>query len=199
MTKIKFILELRDRLSHLPQDDVEERLGFYSEMIEDRIEEGLSEEEAVSEVGSVEEIAAQIIAELPQYKNTKKKTNTKKRLSAWMIVLLVLGSPIWLSLLIAAFAVMISLYISLCSLIISLWAVFASVIGCTLYFTVAGLGFAILGNSLTGIAMLGAASICVGISILLFYSCKSASKGTVGLARKLVIFTKSCFMRKETL
>ena len=46
MTKLKFLFELRDRLEGLPYDEVEERLNFYSEMIEDRMEEGLSEEEA---------------------------------------------------------------------------------------------------------------------------------------------------------
>ena len=49
----------------LPQGDVEERLTFYSEMIDDRMEEGISEEEAVCEIGSVDEIVSQIIADIP--------------------------------------------------------------------------------------------------------------------------------------
>ena len=57
MTKLKFLLSLHDKLSDLPQNEVEERLSFYSEMIEDRMEEGVSEEEAVSARGSVDEIA----------------------------------------------------------------------------------------------------------------------------------------------
>ena len=44
MNKIGFILELKDKLSALPKSEVEERLSFYCEMIEDRIEDGLSEE-----------------------------------------------------------------------------------------------------------------------------------------------------------
>mgnify|MGYP003295524098 CR=1 FL=1 len=63
MTKLRFLMTLRDCLSDLTGDEVEERLRFYSEMIEDRMEEGLSEAEAVSAVGSVDEIAAQIMAE----------------------------------------------------------------------------------------------------------------------------------------
>ena len=65
MTKIKFLLSLHDRLSGLPQDEVEERLNFYSEMIEDRMEEGISEEEAVAAIGPIDEIAEQIIADIP--------------------------------------------------------------------------------------------------------------------------------------
>ena len=44
MNKQEFLAELRKGLSGLPQDDIEERLIFYDEMLEDRIEEGLSEE-----------------------------------------------------------------------------------------------------------------------------------------------------------
>ena len=47
MNKLEFIAELRDRLSGLPQGEVEERLSFYSEMIDDRMEDGVSEKEAV--------------------------------------------------------------------------------------------------------------------------------------------------------
>ena len=65
MNKREFLARLRKELSGLPQSDREERLAFYSEMIDDRMEEGLSEEDAVSAVGSVEEIAAQIVADFP--------------------------------------------------------------------------------------------------------------------------------------
>lgn len=42
MTKQDFLTRLRKGLSGLPQDDIEERLKFYGEMLEDRMEEGLS-------------------------------------------------------------------------------------------------------------------------------------------------------------
>lgn len=47
MNKQEFLVKLRKGLSGLPKEDIEERLTFYSEMIDDRMEEGLSEEEAV--------------------------------------------------------------------------------------------------------------------------------------------------------
>ena len=46
MTKLSFLFSLREKLSALPTEEAEERLRSYSEMIEDRMEEGLSEEEA---------------------------------------------------------------------------------------------------------------------------------------------------------
>ena len=68
MTQMRFLLELHERLSVLPEEEIEERLAFYNEMIADHMEEGLSEEEAVAAIGSVDEIASQIIADTSHYK-----------------------------------------------------------------------------------------------------------------------------------
>ena len=65
MNKDSFLNELRARLAGLPQADIEERIAFYNEMINDRMEDGLTEEEAVEEIGSVDEIVGQIMAEIP--------------------------------------------------------------------------------------------------------------------------------------
>lgn len=107
MSKQEFLERLRKGLSGLPQNDIEERLTFYSEMIEDRKEDGISEEEAVSAVGTVDEIVAQVVSEIPLVKIAKERIKPKRRLSVGEIVLLILGSPIWLSLGIAAFAVIL--------------------------------------------------------------------------------------------
>ena len=61
MRKQEFIYQLWKKLSDLPKEEVEERLSFYAEMIDDRMEEGLSEEEAVAAIGSTDEIAGQIV------------------------------------------------------------------------------------------------------------------------------------------
>ena len=197
MTKLRFILSLQERLSCLPQDDLEERLSFYNEMIEDRMEEGLSEEEAVAAIGSVEEIAEQIVAEIPLAKLAKEKIRPKRRLKGWEIVLLVLGSPIWLSLGIAAFAVMLSLYISLWAVIISLWAVFASLAGCFIGGVLAGILSAIGGNVASGLAVLAAGVVCAGLAIFMFYGCKAATKGILMLTKKTAIGIKNRFIKKE--
>ena len=44
MTKQEFAVELSKRLSAFPDQDWTERIDFYIEMIEDRIEDGMSEE-----------------------------------------------------------------------------------------------------------------------------------------------------------
>lgn len=100
MDKQEFLSKLRAKLSGLPQKELEERLSFYSEMIDDRIEEGLSEEDAVKELGTVDEVAGQVIAEIPLSKLVKERIKPKRALNVWEIVLLAIGSPIWLSLMI---------------------------------------------------------------------------------------------------
>ena len=197
MNKQEFVERLRKGLSGLPQDDIEERLTFYSEMIDDRMEEGLSEEEAVGEIGSVDEIVAQVVAETPLARIAKERIRPKRRLGAGEILLLALSSPIWLSLGIAAFAVILSLYLSLWAVIISLWAVFASLAACAIGGVLAWVVFAMNGNGASGLAMLAAGFVCAGLAILMFYGCKTVTNGILILTKKMAIWIKNCFIKKE--
>ena len=198
MNKQVFLSELRKGLSGLPQDDIEERLAFYSEMIDDRIEEGLSEEEAVSEVGSVDGIASQIVADTSLLKIAREKINPKKRLRVWEIALLALGFPVWLPLLIAALVITLSFYIVIWSVIISLWSVFASLIAVAIGGILCGIGFALGGYGLSGSAMIGAGIACAGLSIFMFYGCKASTKGILLLTKKIALRIKKYFIKKET-
>lgn len=196
MNKQEFLFTLQSRLASLPPEDLEERLAFYSEMIDDRMEEGLSEADAVAQVGNVDEIVAQILADTPLSALVKERIKPKKRLKPWEIVLLAIGSPLWVSLLIAAFAVVFALYAALWSVIVSLWAVFASVAGCALG-GIAGGAVITLRNPLPGIALIGAGILCAGISVFLFLGCKAATKGMAKLTKKIALGIKYCFVKKE--
>lgn len=197
MTKIEFVLELNEKLSGLPQDDLHERLEFYSEMIDDRIEEGLSEEEAVRDIGSTDEIVAQILAETPLVKIVKDKIKPKRKIGAWEIVLLVLGSPIWLSLLIAGISVFLSLYVVAWALIVSLWSIFAAFVACAFAGVAAGIVFSIFESALTGIAMISTGVVCAGLSIFTFFGCKEATGGISRLTKNIVLAIKKRFIKKE--
>jgi uncharacterized membrane protein len=166
-------------------------------MIADRMEEGLSEEEAVVAVGSPDEIAASLVAEPFSSENKKEKVAEKRRLRAGEITLLAVGSPVWVSLLIAAFAVVISLYASLWAIIISLWACFGALVGGAFGGVFAGIVFALTGNGLSGIALIGGAAVCAGLSILAFFGCRAAGKGAVWLTKKMVQSIKHTLTKKE--
>ena len=196
MRKQEFLSDLRQGLSGLPQEEIDGRIEFYSEQIDDRMEEGLTEEEAVASVGSVNDIVLQVVDEYPFPELIKVRIRSRKPMSVLTIVLLILGSPIWLSLLIAAFAVVLSLYVVLWSVIVSLWAVFVSLAACAVVGPVGGIGFAIGGYVPSGLAVLAAALVCGGLAIFAFYGCKAASKGAARLTQKIVLAIKKACMRK---
>lgn len=198
MLKQAFLNELREGLSGLPQEDVEERLTFYGEMIDDRMEEGLSEEEAVAQIGTVDEIVAQTVADIPLTKLVKEKIRPNRNLRAWEIVLLILGFPLWFPLLIAAAAIVFSLYVVLWSLLIALWAIEIALIASAIAGIAGAVVYFIGGHAATGLAALGAALLLGGISIFLFYGCIAASKGIVKLTKKIAFGIKSLFIRKES-
>lgn len=197
MNKRVFLDELKKGLCGLPQEEIEERIAFYEEMIDDRTEEGLSEEDAVNEVGSVDEIITQILSEIPITKIVKEKMKPRRRLNALEITLLAVGSPIWLSLLLAVFAVVISLYVSLWSVIISLWSVFAAFSACVLGGIVASVGFFVGGYGFTGIVMVAMAIICAGLSVFFFFACKYITKAMVICSKKSVLAIKKRVIGKE--
>ncbi len=197
MNKQEFLEKLRKGLCGLPDEDIEGSISFYDEMIDDRIEEGLTEEEAVKEFGNTDEIINKILDDTPLFKIVKEKVKPKRKMGTFEIILLILGAPIWLSILISIFAVILSVYISLWATIISLWAVTIALGASSFAILIYGIITIIKGNILQGIALLGACCILNGISIYFDYGCKWASKGTIILTKKLVFWTKKLFIKRE--
>lgn len=197
MTKMEFILSLQERLSNLPQEDVAEHLAFYVEMIEDRMEDGISEEEAVSAVGTVDKIAMQIVDDIPLAKIAKKKIMPKRRFRVWEVVLLALGFPVWFSLAVALLSVVLAVYASLWAVIVSLWSGFVSLCACAIGGIVMGVVYICLRNDFLGLAYIGAGAVLAGFAILMFYGCKAATKGLLWLTKKTVLGIKKGFIKKE--
>ena len=197
MSKQEFLARLREGLSGLPQEDIEDRLAFYGEMIDDRMEEGLTEEEAVAEIGPAEQAAAQIVAETPLPRIVKERIRSKRRMRAWEIVLLILGSPIWLSLLISAFAVLFSIYAVIWAVIISFWAVDLALLLSAVATLGTGVWMFLRGDAPRGLALTGAAFVLAGLTILFYFVCLAATKGALSLTKKIARGIKSLFLRKE--
>ncbi len=186
MSKREFLSHLRKRLSKLPKREIDERVRFYEEMLNDYIEEGFSEEEAIEKIGAIDEFPV-----------TEPKSHAKRKIGAWEIVLLVLGSPIWLSLLLSAFAVVFSIFAVLWSLLVALWAVFIALAVCAPVCAIGGLVYAFCGYGLTGLSIVGTGMICAGLSIFLFFGCKASVGGVLLLTKKSIHTIKSCFAKKE--
>lgn len=199
MTKNEFmnILRSREELFGMTEEDIARSLSFYEELIDDRIEEGMSEEEAVADVGDPREIAAQILSEIPLSKLVKKKIKPSRRLRAWEIVLLAVGSPIWLTLLIAAVVIVFALYAVLWSLVASVWAVGVALAGTFLLSIAALVLLCIQGSVGAGLVLLGLGVFCAGLAIFLWFGAMAATKGAWWLSKKFLLLMKSCFVRKE--
>lgn len=197
MTKYDFLELLEEELSGLPEKELAERLTFYGEMIDDRMEEGLSEEEAVAAIGNVEDIVSQVLEDTPITKLVKEKIKPKRKRKVWETVLLILGFPIWFSLLVAAFAVVFALYVSLWSVIISLWACDVAFAGCSVGGVISGAALMGTGNVPAGLAMIGCGVVCAGLFVFFLYGCKAATRGVVLLTKKIVLALKRCFLKME--
>ena len=196
MSKQEFIDELRTKLSKLPNIDVEERLRFYEEMISDRMEDGLSEEEAISGIGSIDEIYLQISQDTPKthlsFDKAKQKSELRRRKK---IIILSSTAIIWAPILIAlaasALAIVVSLAAVAISLFVTLWVLIASVWTIFAAFAVsapAALLIAILnvfsGNIMPGIAILGGGMVVAGLAIFAFFGALYATKGSAILTKK---------------
>lgn len=197
MTKTEFALALTAQLEGLPFEEVEERIDFYLEAVDDRMEEGLTEEEAVAALGAVDGIVAEILADIPLTRLVAEKIKPRRRLSPWEIVLIAVGSPLWISLLAAFFAVDLSIYVSIWSVCVALWAAEAAFVGSAFGGVVGGIAFIATGNVPGGLFLLGCGIALVGLSILFFMGCKAMTKGILLLTKKIAIAVKKLFIRKE--
>lgn len=162
MNRYEFNEALQSALKDLPQEELQQSLSYFNEMIDDRIEEGMSEDEAIADIGNVDEIAGRLLAEeLSIVDRVKDKVLPKRALSSWEIILIVLGFPLWGSLLVAAVALVLSIVVVILSMFV--FAVAA---------LISGVAILIFGpfsnaNGLDGLLVtLGTGCIFVGLGLL---------------------------------
>ncbi len=211
MKKEEFLRDLRIRLSDLPYADQRRSLDYYSEMIDDRMEDGLSEEAAVQRIGTPAMAAAHIMQDMPLVSLARARMEKKR--SGLATALIIIGSPIWISLFavffalaISAFAVLISLAAVTISVLIALWATEASLAACS----VAGILISPLalffGDTVYALLMLGAGLILAALTVFFYFVALYGSKALLFLCAGLmkgfaviIRWTKSALIGKETI
>lgn len=203
MNKEQFLAAIRARLAGLPPKDLEKPLEYYLEMIEDRIEDGLTEEEAVAAIGPVEDIANQILAEIPLPEPVEMNRKPSKGGKAWKITLLILLSPIWATLLLAAGIIVLSLLVVVLSLYIAVWsillALYAADLGLAAGAVFGGVGSVMLlctGHALQSMLFLGGSLLCGGFAILLFFGTNQLTRCSLWLGKAMARWVRSWFTRK---
>ena len=199
MSRDAFIGELRHRMAGLPQDAVERTVEYYSELIADSMEDGVAEEEAVSRLGSLDEIVANVVKETPltQIVQTRVQESRKKGGSGWVIALLILGAPVWLPLLIAVLAVLFALFVALWAVVISLWAAVLAVVLTGVVAVGVGIFELIRLHVPQGLVLLGGGLVCLGLCALLYLLMKLLTVGTVKLCKWVWTGIKSLFVGKK--
>ena len=178
-------------------------------MIEDRMEEGMSETDAVAGLGDIGRIVEVIQYEMPvtslvvssvREKTSEAKAKAESRWPAWgkglVIALLIIGSPIWVSLLVAGLGLLIGLLAAKLAIIVAVAAVVlamavgsvaALVIGCANLFS----------QPAAGIALIGAGLLGVGLTILAYLLAVIIIKGIIQLIKLLFHWLKGLFVKKE--
>ena len=194
MKKEEFLKELELRLQGLPEEDKKERVSFYKEMIEDRVDEGKTEEEAINALGGLEKVTNEIIEETPLMNLVKERVKPKRSLRAWEIILLILGFPLWFPLLLVFFVLCLIAYLLIWIGVIVIYSIelalnVSSVTGLILF-------IAYLTGGTFSLYSLGMMILGAGLSILLFFGCVGVTKGTCLLSRNIVRKIKSSFVKK---
>ena len=196
MTKNDFLKELEKGLSGLPKNDISERLDFYGEMIDDRMEEGFTESDAVAACGSVDEIVSQTLNDIPLKKIVKERLSKRKKIGGLALTLIIIGFPLWFPILVAAVAVAFSLYVTLWALVVTVFAV-------ALSFALGGLGgfvmaiaVAVKGSIPTALLFSGSAAILIALSVFVYFGAVAATKGVIAIMRRIIAGIKRRLAKK---
>ena len=196
MDKHDFLLALEKRLEGLPEADRQASLDFYSEMLDDLVEGGMTEREAVATLGSPEAIAEEILLEMPLPKLVKAKME-KRRLSGLEITLLAVGFPIWLPILIALLAVALAVYITFWAVVLSLYAADLALAVSVPAGLIAAIALFASGQPAAALLFLGAGLVLAGLTVLWLLLCNLTAKGMWQLGKLTLRGIKACFIRKE--
>lgn len=169
MTKLEFINALGFALSELPQEEIRTILDYYVEIIDDRMEDGMTEAEAIESLGPIPDLAQKILSEQePRVVSPTPEEPIRRRLPIWAIVLLVLGCPLWLGLGAGLLGAGIGIYVAI-------WAVLGSLFVAAVSMFLAGIVCAILvfivsvipGFFSVRILGFGGSLVCAGIGLVL--------------------------------
>lgn len=200
MNRTEYLGKLAAQIATLPDEEITRSLAFYSEAIDDRMEAGLSEEEAVAQLEPPAVAARTIIEELPIV--PRAVAVTRRRSETLFLTLAIIGSPIWLSLAIAVVAAAAGVYIAIWAMVFALWAIvicFAAspLLGAgVLIWDLATMGF-ITDAFAHGLWQFGIGLVFGGLGLLLIRPTIAATRGLAGLSVRWVKAVAARFVRRD--
>ena len=196
MTKADFLRLLERALAQLSDEERQKNLEYYSELLDDMIEEGMTEEEATAKLGSPSQIAENILQEMPLGKLVSTRMKPRSGWTPLAVVLAVVGSPVWVPLLLAVVAIVLALFVSIWALGFAAVAVVIALAVAVVAAPIIAIRVAVL-TLPVGLMLLGAGLVLLGLCVLgglmAVELCKLLWQLTVWLAHQI----KGLFIRKE--
>lgn len=184
MNKKEFLNDLDSKLDFLTEEERNKTLNYYSEIIEDRIESGASEEEAVLQMESTEVIAKKLMTENNTQKNTSEKVLDfidklfEKHGYLFVLAIVIFSIPLWTPIV----GVILGL---VCTMFLILFAMIA--FGAIGSVAALGIGISFITQSLlSAISALGVSMVCAGFAVLV-------TIGTVKLISMMSNFFKKVY------
>ncbi|MHC9532157.1 DUF1700 domain-containing protein [Dellaglioa sp. L3N] len=193
MNKSKFIKELGEELKYYQATDIVKTIAYYDEMIDDRVEAGESEADIMASLEKPSQIAMSL-GQTEQPEIQKKFSSLSK---TFIVVLLILGSPLWGSLVLTA-GILIATGYFLIWLVPTLAGIFAFsfVLGGSLSlvlsaFVVFNQGFVI------GLMQFGLGFVMSGVGILCAAMAWSSTKYLIKVSVRLTHWLNRLFRRES--
>lgn len=193
MNKSQFLDEVRRRLAGFSQADIDRFLDYCQEMIDDRMEDGLSEEEAVAVLGSPEDVVSQLLMDSPvrQESGSERPAGTLK---AWQIAVLALSSPIWIPLVFSLVMTVVGLGIGIVATALGLYCAAGGLILGGAAMLVAGPVKYMLPDLLF---LLAAGALLVGIGLLMILALNGFVRVLIRLVKWAGSKIRPMFLKKE--
>ncbi len=187
MNKSEFLSELGKALGCLPEQDREGILGYYGEIIEDKIEAGQDEASAVLSVGSVEEIVNQVLADGVERPENADEPQKRRKIDKRQLIILIAGSPLWIPLLLAAATIIFAAYICAWASVFSVAVTEAALVLSAPAAALMAIVTVCMGDVALGIMVLGICISASGIALIAFLPCIKLIVYSAKLTKKSVL------------
>ncbi len=177
MTKNEFTKVLKSRISHLPKAERKKILQYYYEMISERMEDGMSEAEAIDALGNLDELFS-------EYAPVPKEPKKSVKLRAWHIIMLIIGAPLWISLVVVILCLVMVFYIVIWVLVIAFYAIFLALAASGFALIMASFWALFVGGVPYFFAFFGAGIFLSGLAILWLLACNAFAKAMAKVTGK---------------
>lgn len=192
MNRATFLAQLRRGLAGLPQEEIDAALTYYNEYFDDAGPEW--EAEAIAQLGSPEEVAAQLMGDYALRNPAEPApAGPKKRSKVGWILLCIFAAPIGLPIALGIALVFIVLLLALMIVILAVLVAAVALIAGGLVSGVAGASV-LAGDLFTGLLFIGLGLCCIALGLLAWiFGVFLARKGFSGIAWII----RKCIRRKS--